>query len=627
MKNLAKRISAFLTTAVITVSAAGISAFATPAPDPDDGWRKTDDGWTYWHYSTEHTPHYHSVKNANFEVDDILYRFNKNGICTGKYSGTVKENDVSRRYENGLPYTGWTKNSGGSWKYYLDGYSVIGDFQIGNIIYNFDKNGVYTGKASTAKFSADVVGTISTDTKEITVTVSTADKSGKKYSAGNPYRMERWENGRWTDCKKNDELYGINANEVIFSYGNSNTASAFYPQDYTRENVTEENFTAGYYRITLSCWETGKYDATAQDIYAVFEVVPPVTLEFRKDIYISDGRFDVPVETVVNINSEKLKKYYSQHPDEISVEFDYHRTDYWGPINTYDSDTIIEAEAYENDKPMKVYLTDIVSGVNSAGHYRTVVTIDGKKYKKEFRIDKLRSESWLDEYYLKDDSLTISFTLFNNTNKDMTIEPYVYYIYEKKNGKWVGVESKVVVEAAIGEEILKPGEKIAIEYPIWQYYDMSELKPGTYAINIGGWGYAEFKLTDEKPDTSKIPYANLSPDNIKNVQINQEFSGGEKLSAEFTGYEAIKMANRLRQIVLTGENAEEYLSQAAGTFNYKIKITYKDGKTKIVTFHSNNIIEYDRTAVFCGANPYRAIEDVLIENSDVDRNYYGYRRN
>ena len=621
MRKFTKRIFAFLAAAVMIIAAAGISAFATPAPEPDDGWRKTDDGWTYWYYSTGHTPHYHSVKNANFKVDGILYRFDENGICTGKCSGLMKENGTKRRYNEGIPYTGWTKGKDGSRKYYLDGYAVTGNFQIGKKIYSFDKNGVYSGKAIAAKFSADVAGTVSTDTKEINVTVSTNDKSGKKYSAGNPYRMERWENGRWADCKKNDELYGINANEVIFSYGNSNTAAAFYPQDYTRANVTEENFTAGYYRITLSCWENGKYDATAQDIYAVFEVLPPVTLEFRKDIYISDGRFDVPVEAVVNINSEKLKKYYSQHLDEISAEFDYHRTDYWGPVNTYDSDTIIEAEAYENGKPMKVYLTNIVYGVNSAGHYRAVVTIDGKEYKKEFLIDKLSSKAWLDEYYSKDDKLTINFTLFNNTKKDITINQDVYTVYEQKDGKWEAIHGEVAVDALLRDDIIKAGKEYVIEFPMYQFYiDRSKFKPGTYAVDIGGWGFAEFTLTDNKPDLSETPYMSLSEDNIKKIQLNTEFSGGETLSAEFTGYEARQLVHILRQISIYGD-AEETFSTLAGTFRCEIKIIYNDGKTKTVVFRDSDILEYKGKKVFCHEYPYHAIDDILDKKPDVERSW------
>ena len=613
MKNIAKRISAFLAAAVMTISGAGISAFATPAPDPDDGWIRYETG--NWAYLAPGSKHLGIVCDAVYTIDGIVYRFDAKGICKGKYSGMAKKDGILRRYENGLPYTGWTKRSDGSWKYYLDGYSVTGDLQIGNIIYSFDENGVYTGNGRTAKFSADVVGTVSSDADKIMIKVSSNDKTDTKYVTADPDKMERWENGKWVSCIGDGVEYVVDDLGYVFSSKNSNTVS-FYPKNYTNSN-----FTTGYYRISLSCWADGKYNTTKQDLCAVFEVLPPVTVELRKDLYISDGRFDVPVETVVNINSEKLKKYYSQHPDEISVEFDYHRTDYWGPVNTYDSDTIIEAEAYENGKPMKVYLTDIVSGVNSAGHYKAVVTVNGEKYTREFLIDKLVSKAWLDEYNSKDDKLTINFTLFNNTKKDITINPDVYTVYEQKDGKWSYVSGEVAVDALLRKEIIKPDEKYYIEFPMYQYYiDRSKFEPGIYAVNIGGWGFAEFALTDNKPDLSETPYANLSEDNIKKIQLNTGFSSDDTLSAEFTGYEARQLVHILRQIRIYGD-AEETFSGLAGTFRCEIKIIYNDGTTKTVVFRDSEILEYKGKKVFCAEYPYHAIEDILDKKPDVKRSW------
>ena len=200
MKNLAKRITAFLAAAVMAVSAAGIPVFARAAvPDLQDGWMRFETG--DWAYLAPESKHIGIVCNDIYTVDGILYRFDGNGVCKGKYSGMAKKDGILRRYESGLPYTGWTKSSNGSWKYYLDGYSVTGDLQIGNIIYSFDKNGVYTGNGRTAKFSADVVGTVSADTDKFNIKISYNMNDKSEFFACDPEIMERWEKGRWVNCR------------------------------------------------------------------------------------------------------------------------------------------------------------------------------------------------------------------------------------------------------------------------------------------------------------------------------------------------------------------------------------------------------------------------------------------
>lgn len=622
MKNLTKRLTAFLAAAVMTVSATGISAFADNSTNESglkNIWMKSEEGG-YWQYLLSDGT---AASRSPRKINGIVYDFSYPGTCLGKYSGMVKEKGVPRRYQDGLPYTGWTKGKDGSRKYYLDGYSVAGDLPIGKKVYSFDKNGIYT-ESKKAVLTAAVAGTITTDTDKLAVTISTTDKSGKEYAAGNPYKMERWEKGKWVDCKGNDEIYGINDVALLFSYGKSNTGT-FYPQDYTGKNFTE-----GYYRIALSCWEDGRYDATEQEVYAVFEVLPPVSVDLRGDYSIPDGTFDVKFTTDVIIYSEKLQEYYSQHTDEIGLNIMLNGKGGWKEVKFDDSETTILLEVYENGepvKPMKIYLQNAVPDVSEAGHYRSVVTVDGKEYKKDFLINKLHSESWLDEYYLKDDRLTAYFTLFNDTEKDMKIYPYVYDILEKKNDvwSWINKPDDAEFEPSGEKIILKAGEKIALQYNIYENYDVSELKAGTYAAYIGGWGYAEFKLTNKKPDTSKMPYANLSLDNIKNVKITHEY-WEKKISADFTGNEARNIVSMLRQIVITGDDTEGFGNVEGGS-ELKVKITYGDGKTKTVTIidAADTVLEYNGEYFWCGRNPYRALNDLLIEKSGIDKNYYGYR--
>ena len=212
MKKITKRIIAAVSAAVIAVSAAGISAFA----DNANGW--------------------------------------------------VKEDGVSRRYANGSPYTGWLKFKDGSKKYCLDGYAVKGNFTIGSKTYEFDEDGVYTGEKFTPTVIGECKDKIFPSTEAITVTISTPDKSGKTYIAGNPDKMERWEKGSWVKCSDESSDYGVEDVALVVSYEKSNTG-VFFPQDYTGKNFPE-----GYYRLTFPAWEEEQREGTWHIVHTVFQV-------------------------------------------------------------------------------------------------------------------------------------------------------------------------------------------------------------------------------------------------------------------------------------------------------------------------------------------------------------------
>ena len=234
MKKITKRIIAAVAAAVMTISAAGISSYA----DKANGW--------------------------------------------------VKEDGISRRYNNGSPYTGWLKFKNGSKKYCLDGYAVRGNFTIGGKTYDFGEDGIYTGESFVPPVIAECKDKILPTTEKITVTISSTDKSGKEYGAGEPYKMERWEKGQWIDCM-GSAAYGVNDVALLLnstSYGNSNTGT-FYPQAYTANGFAE-----GYYRLTLPAWEEGNRDTTWHNVYAVFKVTSGKSGWVKEDgvkRYYNDG--------------------------------------------------------------------------------------------------------------------------------------------------------------------------------------------------------------------------------------------------------------------------------------------------------------------------------------------------
>lgn len=300
MKKLTKQLSAILAAAVMTVSAAGTAAFAlAPIPADFTGWVNGDKAWFYY---TDDA----AVFGKNYEIDGILYSFAEDGGCTGKYSGWTKQNGVKRRYSEGLPYTGWLKNKDGSKKYCLGGYLVTGNFQIGDKLYGFDKNGIYTGKSKPLNLTASCESRISSDTKKISITVQYHDGNDDKgYAVGEPTKMERWEKGKWVDCIGESVEYAVN--DIAYELGGLGDCSVnftkvpFYPQTYTGGNMP-----AGYYRITVPYGESPDYLNTEKNLYAIFEVVPPVEAKMSEEVYISEDSADIEFQAYVTVNSEKL---------------------------------------------------------------------------------------------------------------------------------------------------------------------------------------------------------------------------------------------------------------------------------------------------------------------------------
>lgn len=192
-------------------------------------------------------------------------------------NGWVKENGIERRYKNDVPYTGWVKSKEGIRKYCFDGYAVTGDFQIGKYIYSFGADGSYTGFRRKPVITASCGEVISSDTKTLVITVKNTGLDGRDYAVGDPYKMERWENGRWVDCAAAGVFLQTSDDAAVLSgasWGDEpvSVKMNFYPQNYTGYN-----FKPGYYRISLYAWDAGSsgfaWQSSRQDVYVMFEVV------------------------------------------------------------------------------------------------------------------------------------------------------------------------------------------------------------------------------------------------------------------------------------------------------------------------------------------------------------------
>lgn len=483
----AKRIAAALAAAIITVSAAGTEAFAdAPIPSDYTGWINGDKAWVYCLDDI-------AVAGKNYVIDGILYSFAEDGSCTGKYSGWTKQDDVKRHYIEGLPYTGWLKSKDGSKKYCLDGYLVTGNFQIGDKIYSFGKDGVYTGKSVKPKFTADCKSEISADAEKISLTVRHhGETNDKEYITGEPTKMERWENGKWVDCIGEPAEYAVN--DIAYALGKSNGSfinSAevhFSPKAYMG---IDYDMPLGYYRITVNYGESGNYLGTEKNIYAVFEVVPPLEIIMSEEVYVLDERY-VDVKANFKVNSERLKNLDGS---EITAEIFMCDEEGWYPY-TYgelEEEAVPENENGELEFPAwyEIDRTGTIYKEGYNGGYKTVVKIGDEEYSKEFRVDWIKPRK-ISSPSLKDDNVVVSFEIYNKLDKEIRVRTNI----TSMERKYRRVSLKEVPDAAPVYKTLKPKEKMTVSFNISDFYDTSKLESGEYTIYIDGVGYVDFFLYD-----------------------------------------------------------------------------------------------------------------------------------
>lgn len=194
MKNIAKKIIALAAAAALTITAVSLSAFAD---------KTAKEGW-------------------------------------------VKEDGISRRYNEGTPYTGWLKNKDGTKKYCLDGYLVKDEIQKGKYSYfSPDKDGRLTGKNPLA-VSAEVEGKITPDTE--TITIKLTKLAGGSTTFGAPALLERWEKGEWVDCFA--DLDG-NVPMTMELYSLSKKGETLDLEFYSLAR-TGYKLTPGFYRIPIN---------------------------------------------------------------------------------------------------------------------------------------------------------------------------------------------------------------------------------------------------------------------------------------------------------------------------------------------------------------------------------------
>lgn len=607
MKNFVKQLSAILTAAVMTVSAAVGTVSA------QDGQQEEASKYTGWATSGEHWQYLadgEPYNSGTYKIDGVMCDFSLKGYYTGTYSGW-KNNHC---YKDGLPYTGWTETKDGR-KYCLDGCAVTGEFPVDGEICTFSGKGICKERR-TPDVAVTCSEKVSADTDKITFTIENLDSNSRKFKIAKSF--EYFKDGKWLNCKSGNLSYSA-LNKGLSKNGGKLSFEADV-SEYSRNKFNE-----GFYRLPVISGE--------ETYYAVFEAVSPIELKSRKDEYVFANNVKTSGGTVkldMIINSDKKDMQAESIANNISVKLEKKTENGWNEV------TDIPCEIGYRDGENRLDIAP--EFIPEAGYYRVTATVGKNSYTDTFRIRNHMAAAWLDEYDLNNKNLTISFTVMNCGNEPIKICTFPYGLYQKNlDGTWRNsdVEGAAVEISESAYTTLNGRERTTVNFDISNYYNMSELKAGEYAVDIGGIGLAEFTLTD-KPTERNFPFKNLKAEDIKEIWI-------EDSSCELINTAVLKNENAepsvtdvtdeydIRRITADVQdssyfyNAIGYLRQLEFTSKGKnpdnidlllggddrTKIIFKDGTEIFLDFNGAGQVVYDGKLYYCSKYTCDALEAIV----------------
>ena len=242
----------------------------------------------------------------------------------------------------------------------------------------------------------------------------------------------------------------------------------------------------------------------------------------------------------------------------------------------------------------------------------------------------------------------MSFSLFNRNANPVVFGKDPAKLYKKENGEWKPVQAAANIRSTGEKDTVKQYQRAAIDFRLSDYYDVSKLEAGNYAVRIEGIGLAEFKLTDSAPSVKDMPFINLKTDDIKEIQLIRGYadtfekavirSGSGKAerteSADSDGFKEIKViaqsdeylekiAEHLKQFKFKGvcKNTDDY---AGGSFEAVVR--YKNNTKKTLRFDNNTEVVYNgKTRFSCDTYTYSELNDYITELIFDDPTSHSYR--
>lgn len=582
MNKLMRKIAAVSVALVMSVSASGASVSAVSNADTGkiQGWVLTEEGWVYV------MPDGKKAVDRLVKIDGILYEFDMRWPhIFQKYTGWAKFSEmVNRRFSHGLPYTGWLRYDDGKLCYCIDGYSVKEKTQIGDSIYTFDDNGIYQSETKLSVI-AECPEEISADAEKISITVKSLDDGSCSIKSAE--NMERWERGRWVDCKGKRKVptkkQTGNKAYVVDDKSKAVTIS-FNPQEYTKNGFTE-----GYYRIPIESVVSGE----KQISYAMFRVIPPVEVNMSEIIYFDSGD-GAAVEVVAEIKSDK--------PDVKNLEAHIFKmtADGWKDITEYEgSDGKVSTEVIPINEINDGAISYGMKIKDGTGYYKAVIhhKSKNKKYTDYFRIERLEAKPWSELYSTKSDKMIVHFDVENNTSYNVFFRNDAVTLYKAENGGWIEVtegrnaveESSEVLEERQKVIELSPKEKTSVSVNVSDYYNISELGAGEYAVYFSGIGYQSFTVTTDELPAEDYPYAAIKDNEVEGIVLEDCYcEGSDVLEVDEQDMEYV--IDWLRHFNMDSTKPHgTYDLPAGGVF--KVSVAYTDGTDETLLFYGNAVLK------------------------------------
>lgn len=583
MNKLMRKITVVSAALIMTVSVLGASVSAVSNADKSktQGWVLTEKGWVYV------MPDGNEAVDRLVKIDGILYEFDKGWSHKfQKYTGWAKFSEmVNRRFSHGLSYTGWLKYDDGKLSYCIDGYMVKEKTQIGDSVYSFDDEGIYQ-KETKLTLIAECPEEIPSDTDKISITFKSTDEG--TYSIKSPDSMERWERGRWVDCKGKRKVSNkkLTSKKSYTVDNKSNSVElSFNPQDYTKNDFTE-----GYYRIPIESAVSGK----TQISYAMFIVVPPIEVNTSEIIYFDSGD-GVDVEIIAEMKSDK------PDIDNLEAHIFIMTADGWKDITEYENaDGTVSAAGVPFNAAKNGKILYGIKVKDGTGYYKAVIhhKSQNKKYTDYFRIEKLAAKPWSELYSTKSDKMIVHFDVKNNTSYNVFFRNDAVTLYKEENSRWIEVtegrnaveESSEAIEERQRVIELSPKESTSVSVNVSDYYNISELESGEYAVYFSGIGYQSFTVTTEVLPVEDYPYAEIKDENVESIVLEDRYcDGSDVLEVDKQDMEYVIDWLRHFNMDSTKPHGTYYDLPAGGVF--AVSVTYTDGTSETLLFYGNVVLK------------------------------------
>ncbi len=135
-----------------------------------------------------HTSNNIECKNGLYKIDSVMYKFDENGICQGKYTGWTKQ-----------------KKDNSKLRYYSDGRACMGWHKIGKMFYHFDDDsGLFSGEkqCEIMKLSEPCV---LYDNNKLFIEFTVSNITNKHVFHSHLFQLEKNINGEWMLLELKDD--------------------------------------------------------------------------------------------------------------------------------------------------------------------------------------------------------------------------------------------------------------------------------------------------------------------------------------------------------------------------------------------------------------------------------------